>query len=136
MPIDHDVGTAHDVDCIRPRRPTRKVSDVIRHARSRDRHPNQDVCTADCDTEWEHDTPARHAGWERLASAPAPVGYDPSIIPVWTDPDASGFGMLRLSPTTLRVFPGTLLLEGRGKLLTWRADLRAARRDLERTSEV
>ena len=83
--------------------------------------PSQDVATAECATAWITDGPARHDAWARFADAPEPVGYDPSIIPAWTDPDAEAFGVLRLNPYRLRVFPGTLLLQGTGDLLNWTA---------------
>ena len=34
---------------------------------------------------------------------------------------SEAFGVLRLAPTYLRVFPGTLLTQREGELLTWRA---------------
>jgi general stress protein 26 len=80
-----------------------------------------DVATADCTTEWELDAEARRRGWQRFADAPAPVGYDPSIIPGWTDPGAEAFGILRLEPTALRVMPGSLLTQGQGELRSWHA---------------
>lgn len=83
-------------------------------------HPEQDVCTAECVTAWELDDDARRAGWDRFKHAPAPVGYDPAIIPAWTDPLCEAFGILRLEPTALRVMPGSLLLTGTGEVLTWR----------------
>ncbi len=79
-----------------------------------------DVATADCDTAWELDHDARVAGWERFATGAEPVGYDPSIIPGWTDPDAPAFGILRLTPRYLRVMPGSLMMTGQGELHTWR----------------
>jgi hypothetical protein len=79
-----------------------------------------DVATADCDTAWELGAEERQAGWDRFARGPAPVGYDPSIIPQWPDPQAPEFGVLRLEPRALRVMPGTLMLQGTGELLTWR----------------
>jgi hypothetical protein len=78
-----------------------------------------DVATADCDTAWETDLAAKRAGWERFAQGPEPVGYDPSIVPTWESPESPSFGILRLEPLRLRVFPGTLLLQGTGDLLTW-----------------
>lgn len=83
--------------------------------------PDHDTCSAECSTAWELDPQQRRDGWERFASAPAPVGYDPRIIPQWTDPDAASFGVLRLNPTRLRVMPGTLMTAGRGELFTWSA---------------
>ncbi|MEM7273256.1 MAG: pyridoxamine 5'-phosphate oxidase family protein [Actinomycetota bacterium] len=82
--------------------------------------PSQDTCTADCDTAWETGEAERQAGWDRFVNGPPPVGYDPSIIPAWTDPAAEAFGVLRLEPTRLRVMPGSVLLQGQGEVLTWR----------------
>ncbi|MGB3734686.1 MAG: pyridoxamine 5'-phosphate oxidase family protein [Ilumatobacter sp.] len=81
--------------------------------------PTQDTCTAECATTWLHDADDKAAAWNRFLDAPEPVGYDPSIIPGWTSPDVPAFGVIRLQPTRLRVFPGTLLLQGEGHLLTW-----------------
>jgi hypothetical protein len=78
-----------------------------------------DVATADCDTTWETDIEAKRAGWQRFADGPEPVGYDPSIIPGWDSPDSDAFGILRLEPLRLRVFPGSLLTRGAGELLRW-----------------
>jgi hypothetical protein len=56
------------------------------------------------------------------AAAPAPVGYDPRVVPMWTSPSVPEFGVLQLTPTSLRVMPGAVMLEGRPELLlTWRA---------------
>ncbi|MGH9084255.1 MAG: pyridoxamine 5'-phosphate oxidase family protein [Acidimicrobiales bacterium] len=79
-----------------------------------------DIATADCDTKWETTDEQRRAGWDRFAHGPAPVGYDPSIIPAWTSPDAPAFGILRLVPNRLRVMPGSVLLAGQGEVSTWR----------------
>ena len=70
---------------------------------------------------WELDDESRRAGWQRFVEAPAPVGYDPSIIPRWTAPTVATFGILRLTPHRLRVMPGSLMTSGQGELLTWRA---------------
>lgn len=80
-----------------------------------------DVATADCTAAWEDGPGARHSGWRRFVEAPPPVGYDPSMIPGWTGPDAETFGVLRLEPTRLRVMPGSVLLRGEGEVLTWRS---------------
>lgn len=84
-------------------------------------NPQHDTCTAECTTAWELDDDDRRAGWQRFADGPAPVGYDPSIIPRWTAPTVDAFGILRLEPRRLRVMPGTMMLRGQGELLTWRA---------------
>jgi len=84
-------------------------------------NPDHDVATAECTTTWDNSPEQREAGWKRFAEAPAPVGYDPSIIPPWTDPQAEAFGVLRLSPHRLRTMPGTVMLKGEGEVLTWRA---------------
>ncbi len=82
---------------------------------------SQDTCTADCTTAWELDEDSRRAGWDRFANGPEPVGYDPRIIPDWTDPMADAFGILRLDPHRLRVMPGSVLLRGEGQVSTWSA---------------
>ena len=84
-------------------------------------NPEQDTCTADADVTWILDDDGRRDLWERFASAPAPVGYVPSLVPAWTDPTVPAFGGLRLSSTRLRVMPGSLMMAGEGELLTWRA---------------
>jgi hypothetical protein len=82
--------------------------------------PNHDTCTADCDATFEPDIDARRGTWNRFANGPAPVGYDPSIVPGWDNPDSPRFGSLRLEPQRLRVMPGTVMLTGTGELMTWR----------------
>ncbi len=83
--------------------------------------PSQDTCTARCTTTWLTSDAERRAGWDRFADGPAPVGYDPSIVPSWTSPEAEAFGILHLEPNWLRVQPGTLMTAGTGELLTWSA---------------
>lgn len=83
---------------------------------------SQDTCTADCDVEWKLDEASKRAGWDRFANGPEPVGYDPRLIPPWTDPSVEDFGILELTPRSLRVMPGSLMMTGQGELLTWRAD--------------
>ncbi len=53
--------------------------------------PNHDTCTAECGAELVYDDDTRIEVWERFVTAPEPVGYDPSIIPVWTSPTADSF---------------------------------------------
>ena len=82
---------------------------------------SQDTCTADCHTTWLDDPDDLTAAWNRFRDAPAPVGYDPSIIPDWTSPTAAAFGVLALRATRLRVMPGTLMSRGEGTLKSWSA---------------
>ena len=81
---------------------------------------DHDTCTVDAMARWEPAVDDRRATWDRFATAPAPVGYDPSIIPGWDRPEDDAFGSLRLEPTHLRVMPGSVLLAGTGEVLTWR----------------
>ena len=81
--------------------------------------PTHDTCTADCRIEWENDVESKKRGWDRFVNGPAPVGYDPRLIPSWTSPEAESFGILRLEPHRLRVMPGSLMMAGKGTLLTW-----------------
>lgn len=82
-------------------------------------HPNHDTCTANCMTHWELSDAERQAGWTRFVEAPAPVGYDPSIVPGWDSPQAPGFGILRLEPVSLRLMDGSAMVGGAGRRLSW-----------------
>lgn len=84
-------------------------------------NPSQDTCTADCAATWDDDPAVKEATWHRYVEAPAPVGYDPSMIPGWDSPASPSFAVLRLEPHRLRVMPGTVLLQGRGETLRWSA---------------
>jgi hypothetical protein len=59
--------------------------------------------------------------WNAFKQAPAPVGYDPAIIPPWKDgPTSPAFAVLKLEPWRLRVMPGSVMLAGSGETLIWR----------------
>lgn len=84
--------------------------------------PNHDTCVADCAVEWAFDDETRTKVWDLFKNGPAPVGYDPAIVPPWSGgPTSEAFAALRLDPYRLRVFPGTVLAGGGGDVLTWRA---------------
>jgi hypothetical protein len=79
-----------------------------------------DTCSAECGAQFYVDDETRKSVWDRFANAPAPVGYDPFIIPRWKDGPASDeFAALRLTPYRLRVMAGTVTTEGEGAPLTW-----------------
>ena len=82
--------------------------------------PAQDTCVAECRARWAFDDATRVYVWDAFKQAPAPVGYDPALIPPWKDgPTSPAFAVLQLEPWRLRVTPGALLLGGRGEILTW-----------------
>jgi hypothetical protein len=83
--------------------------------------PNHDTATADCRATWVLDDEGRRSVWQAFKDAPEPVGYDPAIIPQWDSPTSDAFAGLRLEPWQLRVFPGTVLLNRGGEVLTWSA---------------
>lgn len=84
--------------------------------------PNHDTCSTECLVEWYVDGETRAAVWDKFATAPAPVGYDPRIIPMWQDgPTSEQFAALRLSPYRIRVMPGAVMMKGEGAPLTWSA---------------
>lgn len=83
--------------------------------------PSQDTCVAECRATWHFDDETRAMLWDLFKNAPAPVGYDPAIIPAWTSPTAESFAALRLDPWRLRVFPGSVLMGQGGEILTWQA---------------
>jgi hypothetical protein len=81
--------------------------------------PEHDTCTAQCHATWDHSDEGRAAGWQALATAPAPVGYDPAIIAGWDDPSSPSFGILRLRPWRLHVMAGAVMLQGQGEPMSW-----------------
>ncbi|MEM7218459.1 MAG: pyridoxamine 5'-phosphate oxidase family protein [Pseudomonadota bacterium] len=81
--------------------------------------PSQDTCVAECEAEWCFDQPTKTAVWERFKQAPAPVGYDPAMIPGWDSAESASYAVLKLAPWRLRVFPGSVLLGGEGEVMTW-----------------
>jgi hypothetical protein len=84
--------------------------------------PNHDTCSAECAVDWAFDDETTTMVWELFKNGPAPVGYDPAIVPVWADgPTSPTFAALRLAPRRLRVFPGTMLLKATGEILHWHA---------------
>ncbi len=85
-------------------------------------HPDHDVATADCDAELlDEDDDVRIEVWRKFAEGPAPVGYDPAIIPPWRDgPTSPAFAAVRLDPWRLRVMPGTVMTAGAGEVRTGR----------------
>jgi hypothetical protein len=84
--------------------------------------PSHDTCTAECAAVLLVDDDTRTEVWNRFADAPAPVGYDPAIIPAWTSPTSDAFAVLRLTPWRLRVMPAAVMTQGRSDLvLTWSA---------------
>jgi hypothetical protein len=84
--------------------------------------PDHDTCVAECRAEWRFDDATRATIWDAFKQAPAPVGYDPAIVPAWESPTSAAFAVLKLAPWRLRVMPGTLMLSGTGELLTWSAN--------------
>jgi hypothetical protein len=81
-----------------------------------------DTCSAECHAQWYVDDDTRRTVWDKFATAPAPVGYDPRIIPMWREgPTCAQFAVLRLTPYRLRVMAGTVLTTGEGEPLIWRA---------------
>ena len=84
--------------------------------------PSHDTCSAEATAQWYLDDDTRRSVWETFASAPAPVGYDPFIIPMWSDgPTSDQFAVLRLAPYRLRVMPGSVMTAGAGETLLWAA---------------
>ena len=68
------------------------------------------------------DDDTRRYVWDLFKNGPAPVGYDPAIVPAWRDgPTSAAFAALRLVPWRLRVMPGTAMLSGTGAIVGWRA---------------
>ena len=86
--------------------------------------PTHDTATAECDAELlDEDDDIRREVWRKFAEAPAPVGYDPAIIPPWREgPTSPAFAALRLDPWRLRTMPGSFMFQGVGEVRSWRRD--------------
>jgi hypothetical protein len=83
--------------------------------------PSQDTCLAECRASWAFDDATRVQVWELFKNAPAPVGYDPAVIPPWKGgPTSPAFAALRLEPWRLRIMPGSVMMGGGGEVLSWR----------------
>jgi hypothetical protein len=81
--------------------------------------PSQDTCVAECRASWAFDDDTRENVWNIFLNGPAPVGYNPAVVPDWNTPKSETFAVLRLEPWRLRVFPGTILLGKGGQILRW-----------------
>jgi hypothetical protein len=69
-------------------------------------HPSHDTAQAECAAAWVTDDHERAAVWERFATAPPPLGYDPAAI--WPDgPRGAGFAVLRMDAWRVRLRRGT-----------------------------
>ena len=82
--------------------------------------PSQDTCVADCRAAFVSDDETRTWLWNHFKNAPAPVGYDPAIIPVWKTPLDASFIALKLEPWRLRVQPASVMTGQGGSVLAWR----------------
>lgn len=79
-----------------------------------------DTCSAECLVEWYTDDDTCARVWDKFATGPSPVGYDPRVIPMWKDgPTSPEFAVLRLAPYRLRVMPGAVMMRGEGAPLMW-----------------
>ena len=81
--------------------------------------PSHDTCLAECRASWVLDDEGRTFIWNLFLNAPAPVGYNPAIVPAWTTSTCDAFAGLKLEPWRLRVFPA-MALAGQGQKLVWR----------------
>ncbi|MEA3020804.1 MAG: hypothetical protein QOI47_2328 [Actinomycetota bacterium] len=68
--------------------------------------PDHDTCSAEAVASMHTDDETCTWLWNRFKDAPAPVGYDPAIIPPWSGgPVSAEFGAMKLDPTRLFVQP-------------------------------
>ena len=86
--------------------------------------PGQDTANVECRATWHLDDETRVWLWEHFTRAPAPVGYDPAIIPPWSGgPTSPEFAALRLDPWRLRVQPAAAMTgDPTVSILRWTAD--------------
>ena len=83
-----------------------------------------DTANAECRATWHLDDETRTWLWNLYKDAPPPVGYDPAIVPPWSDgPTSPAFAALRLDPWRLRVQPAAAMTgDPNVPILRWRAD--------------
>lgn len=83
--------------------------------------PTQDTAQVECRASWAFDDATRKEVWNGFKNAPAPVGFDPAIIPQWSGgPTSPEFAAIRLEPWRIRVMPGSVMMGQGGEVLTWR----------------
>jgi hypothetical protein len=82
--------------------------------------PSHDTCVAECRASWGFDNDTRETVWNLFLNAPPPVGYNPTIVPAWVDPQCDAFAVIRLEPWRLRVVPASALTGNGGTILKWR----------------
>lgn len=105
-----DEGRLHGLVAARPT-PV-KLADIAAHPHIACAYwtPAFESVFIDAEAAWIPDGEKR-AAWERIASLPAPVGYDPA--PMWPDgPDSPGFVVLALTPFRVRVQLGAEVAKG------------------------
>src|SRR5262245_37369065 len=79
---------------------------------------DHDTCLAECAAEWILDDAGRQEVWTTFAEAPAPVGYDPAIIPPWSGgPLSPASAGLRFTPWHLRLRAAAPMPQGTAPLL-------------------
>ena len=76
--------------------------------------PSHDTCVAECRAAWVWDDEGRTMVWNLFLGSPAPVGYNPTIVPAWVSPTCEAFAGIRLEAWRLRVAPLG------GEVLRWR----------------
>jgi hypothetical protein len=63
---------------------------------------NHDTCSGECRADWVFNDEGRTAVGNMFKNRPAPVGYDPAMIPQWAGGATSdAFAALRLTPWRL-----------------------------------
>jgi hypothetical protein len=81
--------------------------------------PVHDVAVAECAARWLCEAELEEA-WERIARAPAPVGYDPATI--WPGGPASpDFAVIALEPWRVSAASAAALARGE-RARVWRAE--------------
>ncbi|MEM7078874.1 MAG: pyridoxamine 5'-phosphate oxidase family protein [Pseudomonadota bacterium] len=82
--------------------------------------PEHDTCSAECHAQWLTGAEEKQTVWDKLANAPEPVGYNPSMIDGWDDAQSPTFAALKLTPWRVRVMPAAAMLTGEGTQI-WQA---------------
>jgi hypothetical protein len=82
--------------------------------------PTHQQVYVECRAAWDDRPEEKRRVWDLYKATPPPLGYDLSIIPGWTSPDAPAFGLLRLEPYRIELSGIDLASGAMAEPVIWR----------------
>jgi hypothetical protein len=80
--------------------------------------PQHDQVYVECSAEWVGSPDEKRCVWELFKVPPPPYGYDPGTI--WPSPDDASFGLLRLTPWRIELWPAPAEMAEQKPSRVWR----------------